>query len=109
MAKKSKYRVRNWSEYNKALVNRGSLTVWFDKESITSWFNQSKSGKKGRSQTYSDLAIQCCLTLKLLFKLRLRATQGFVDSLLLLMRQSPKAPDYSSLSRRQNALQLMLP
>ncbi len=32
--KKKKYRVRNWGEYSKGLVNRGSLTVWFDEKSI---------------------------------------------------------------------------
>lgn len=28
---KKVYKVRNWSEYNKGLVSRRSLTVWFNK------------------------------------------------------------------------------
>jgi len=57
MARKKRYRIRNWSQYNKALVNRGSLTVWFDEESMASWHNTQLSGQKGRPQDYSDAAI----------------------------------------------------
>ena len=103
MAKKKAYRIRNWKEYNKALVARGSLTVWFDVDSIANWKNDTRTGKRGRPQEYSDLAIQCCLTLKAVFKLPLRATQGFVNSLLQLMQLPLSAPDYSLLSLRQLA------
>jgi len=48
MAKKQKYRIRNWKEYNKALVNRGSLTVWFDADSAANWKNDTRTGKRGR-------------------------------------------------------------
>ena len=109
MAKKKSYRIRNWSEYNKALVGRGSLTVWFDQESVDSWHNTMLTGKRGRPQCYSDLAIQCCLTLKMVFKLPLRATQGFVESLLKLLKLPLTAPDYSLLSKRQKSLHLKLP
>lgn len=27
---KKRYRIRNWSEYNRALIQRGSITLWFD-------------------------------------------------------------------------------
>ena len=109
MSKKQKYRVSNWSEYNKSLVNRGSLTVWFDAESIAAWHNVELSGQRGRPQLYSDLAIQCCLTLKMVFKLPLRATQGFVESLLQLLGLPLCAPDYSLLCKRQKAMTLKLP
>jgi hypothetical protein len=109
MAKKQKYRVSNWSEYNKSLVNRGSLTVWFDQDSIDSWYNLTHTGKRGRPQIYSDLAIQCCLTLKAVFKLPLRATQGFVCSLMQLLSLPLSVPDYSLLSIRQRTLSLRLP
>ncbi len=56
MARKKQYRIRNWSEYNKALVNRGSLTIWFDEESIAEWHNSQPSGRRGRPHDYSDLA-----------------------------------------------------
>jgi len=109
MAKKQKYRIRNWSEYNKALVKRGSLTVWFDANCINAWGGTPLTGKRGRPQQYSDIAIQCCLTLKSVFRLPLRATQGFVDSLLTLLNLPLSAPDYSLVSKRQKTLQLTLP
>lgn len=109
MPKKLAYRVRNWKEYNKALVNRGSLTVWFDAESIAAWHKTDLTGQRGRPQLYSDLSIQCCLTLKMVFKLPLRATQGFVDSLLNLLGLPLRAPDYSLLCRRQGQLTLKNP
>jgi len=109
MGRRKSYRIRNWKDYNKALVHRGSLTVWFDQSSIEAWHNTVHSGKRGRPQLYSDLAIQCCLTLKAVFKLPLRATQGFIDSLLQLMDLPLNAPDYSLLSKRQKTLKVKLP
>ncbi len=106
MARKKQYRIRNWSEYNKALVSRGSLTVWFDEESIADWHNTQLSGQRGRPQDYSDTAIICALTLRNLFRLPLRATQGLVASLIKLLCLPLIAPDYSTLSRRQASLTL---
>lgn len=109
MPRKKRYRIRNWSDYNKALVKRGSLTIWFDKNSIDSWYNQVRTGKKGRPVEYSDLSIQCCLTLKMIYRLPLRATQGFVGSLLELLKLPLAVPDYSLLCKRQKTLSLKLP
>jgi hypothetical protein len=61
--KKSKYRIRNWRDYNEALVNRGSLTFWFDEETINSWHETQRSGRRGAPRWYCDVAIQCSLTL----------------------------------------------
>ena len=104
MARKKQYRIRNWKEYNKALVNRGSLTVWFDEESIAEWHHIDPTNKPGRPETYSDTAILCCLMLRSLFHLPLRQTQGFVASLIELLKLPVTAPDYSVLSRRQSSL-----
>ena len=54
------YKTRNWPAYNEALKRRASLTIWFDPE--MSW-DAAPSGKRGRQQTYSDTAIQTCLTM----------------------------------------------
>jgi len=86
MSKKHRYKIRNWNAYNRALINRGSLTLWIDEEAApTQWCNHEKNGRRGRDLTYSDWAIQCVLTLKVLYRLPLRATQGLVASLLELM------------------------
>ena len=106
MAFKQRYRIQNWPAYNKALINRGSLTVWFDDESIAKWHNSKLSGKRGRSQDYSDTAIICALTLRNLFRLTLRSTQGLVNSLIKLLHLQVISPDYSTLSRRQASLTL---
>ena len=109
MPKKKTRRISNWSEYNKALVNRGSLTVWLDQSTIQSWFNTRIPKKRGRPTLYSDLAIEFCLTIKALFKLPLRATQGFVQFIFKMMGLSLSVPDYTSLCKRQKTLKIKLP
>ena len=84
------YRTTNWSFYNRALINHGNLTIWFDPE--TQWYAQPQ-GKHGRNQTYSDTAIQCCLMIKSLFRLSLRMVTGFVQSLIHLCRLDWTPPD----------------
>ena len=78
---KRTYHLRNWSDYNQALINRGSLTIWFADETVTAWINQEKTGKRGASKTYTDAAILCMLTLMAVYSLRLRSTQGLMHSL----------------------------
>jgi len=99
---KKVYRVRNWSEYNKGLVSRGSLIVWFNKEHI-----RSAEGRHG-NQAYSDLLILCALTLRQLFHLPYRATEGFLRSLLQLNQLEIKTPHYSTLCRRAQDLKVNL-
>ena len=72
---KNKYRTRNWKEYNQALVNRGSITFWFNEDSIKKWYSTEQSGTRGHPQTYSDHAIRCGLMIKAIFRTALRALQ----------------------------------
>lgn len=109
MPKKKTRRISNWGDYNKALVARGSLTVWFEKDTIKSWFNRSLLKKRGRPVLYSDQAIEFCLTIKALFKLPLRAMQGFVQSIFKMMGVSLSAPDYTSVCKRQKTLKIKPP
>ncbi len=99
------YRTTNWSSYNRALINRGNLTIWFDPE--TQWYAQPQ-GKHGRNQTYSDTAIQCCLMIKSLFHLSLRMVTGFVQSLIHLCRLDWTPPDYSTICRRQKHIDIQI-
>ena len=103
------YRVRNWREYNAALVKRGSLTVWLDEASLSDWMEPHRSGRRGASRTYSQAAIQAILLLKAVYHLPLRGAQGFVQSILKLMDLSWPVPHYSTLSRRQVGLELVVP
>lgn len=100
------YKNRNWAEYNLSLKQRGSLSIWFDPE--MSWEAEA-SGRRGRQQTYSDAAIQACLTLKVLFGLPLRQTTGFVESLLKLVGLDWSVPGFSTLCRRQKTLSVAIP
>jgi hypothetical protein len=99
-----RYRIRNWHEYNRALINRGRLTVWFDEDAIAAWRNTEPAGGPGAPRTYSDLAIECALVFKSVYHLSLRAAQGLLSSVMELLRLSLPVPDYSTVSRRQGAL-----
>lgn len=100
------YKTMNWPAYNEALKRRGSLKIWFDPE--INW-NAAPNGKLGRQQTYSDAAIQTCLSMKVLFGMALRQTTGFVESLLRLVGLDWAMPDFSTLSRRQKTLAVNIP
>ncbi|TDK53375.1 IS5 family transposase [Antarcticimicrobium luteum] len=102
----TKYKTTNWSAYNDSLKRRGSLSIWFDPEMV--WV-PPPSGKRGRQQSFSDAAIQACLTLKVLFGMPLRQTTGFVQSLLRLIGLDWSVPDFSTLCRRQKTLNVSLP
>ena len=102
----SRYRTTNWSSYNDALRRRGSLLVWVDRE--MEWL-APESRRPGRPQTFSDAAIQFCLSIKVLFGLALRQTIGMVESLLRLAGLDWPLPDYSTLCRRQKTVTVQIP
>ena len=67
----------------------------FDDNAVRSW-NAVPSGRPGGQQEYSDLAILTSLTLRSLFHLGLRQTEGFVGSLMRLMRLELSVPDHTT-------------
>lgn len=105
---KRQYRIRNWCDYNKALIQRGSLTLWIDSSSTDTWIDHSCPHRRGRRRTYTDAAILCALLLREAYHLPLRSTQGLVSSVLKLMQIKLASPHYSTLSRRARSLQLSL-
>lgn len=100
-----KYRTTNWSAYNAALKQRGSLDIWFDPD--MQWLS-APCGRPGRPARFSDSAIELCLTLKALFNLPLRQVTGLVASLLKLAELDWPVPDYTTLCRRQKTLPVTL-
>jgi len=106
--KKQRYKIRNWKEYNEALVNRGSLTFWFDEDVIAAWHNVENT-HRGHPFVYSDTAILCALCLKIIFQLPMRATEGLLRSLVELMGLPIQVPDYTTISRRQSNKELEIP
>ena len=102
----ARYRTTNWSEYNEALRRRGSLLVWLDRK--MEWL-APKRGRPGRPETFSNAAIQFCLSIKVLFGLGLRQTIGMVASRLKLSGLDWPVPDYSTLCRRQKTVAIQIP
>ena len=95
--RKRQYRIRNWPEYNAALVQRGSLTLWVDEAAVAEWHNHEHSGKRGKPRLYSELAITCMATLQVVFRLPLRSTQGLLRSVVQLLGVELEVPDYTTL------------
>jgi len=106
---KAQYRIRNWSEYNAGLKQRGSLTFWLDESVLEGWIVPELSGKRGASVWYSDLAMMTMATVKAVYRLAGRQCQGFLESIFELMGIELSVPDHSTLSRRLSRLTVALP
>lgn len=109
-AQKATYRVRNWAAYNNSLVERGSLTVWISDEVIERWKPMPEGPRqRGGQMEYSDRAIEYLLTLKVVFKLAYRQTEGFGRSIMALLGANVTVPDYTTLCKRSVDLTVDLP
>ena len=95
----------NWSEYNESLRQRGDLTVWVSEDALGLWSAPPRTTRGGQRK-YSDLAVEICLTLGVVFKQPLRQTQGLMQSIVRLLGIEIIVPDFSTLSRRGNGLAL---
>jgi hypothetical protein len=102
---RAKVRTTNWTEYNAALKRRGSLMVWLDPD--LQW-QAGATGRAGRPAVFSEAAIPFCLTFQCMFGLGLRQATGLTESLLKLAHLDWRAPDYSTLSRRQKTLNVAI-
>jgi IS5 family transposase len=107
MSKKISYRIKNWPEYNRALINRGNINIWISDEIQKNWI-ASLDGprRRGRSQYYSDTCIELFLTIRNLFQLPLRATQGFFEGFFQMLGSELDVPSYSQCSRRAKMLNI---
>lgn len=106
---KRHYRVRNWNEYNESLVQRGSIAFWIDEKIISQWYSKAKKARRGRPLHYADSTIESALTIRAVFHLTLRATEGFMQSLLAWAKLPLEMPDYTTLCKRQKTLAIKLP
>ena len=106
--RKTVYHVRNWKEYDRALVKRGSLTLWIDEDVRREW-NYTGPAQRGAQFTYSDLAVEAMLSLKEVFHLPNRATEGLGRSIFELLGVDLEVPDHTTLSRRGKTVQVRLP
>jgi hypothetical protein len=105
---KQRHQVTNWAEYDAALRQRGSLTVWFTEEAVAAWGAEPRTTRGGQPH-YSPLAIRTALTLRAVFRLALRQTEGLIGSILQLLGLDLAVPDHSTLSRRAETLEIPKP
>jgi len=100
---KSRYRIRNWTKYEAGLQRRGALTVWLSDTALEAW-RAPATGRSGGQRIYSDLAIEAALTIRMVFRLPLRQTEGFLRSLVELLGLGLPIPDHTTISRRLQGL-----
>src|ERR671913_2653704 len=105
---KQRRRVTNWAEYDAALRQRGSLTVWCTQEAIAAWEAEPRTTPGGQPH-YSSLAITTALTLRAVFRLALRQTEGLIGSIIGLLGLDLSVPDHTTLSRRAVTLEVPRP
>ncbi len=101
-----KYKVSNWPEYNESLKKRGSLTLWLSEDAIKTWHPENINKKKGGQIKYSDIAIETGLTIKKVYSLKLRQTEGFLKSIVSLLNVDIDIPDYTTFSKRAKSLKI---
>ena len=105
---KQRHKVTNWAAYDATLRQRGSLTVWFTDAAIAAWRAEPRTTRGGQPW-YSPLAILTALTLRAVFRLALRQTEGLIGSILRLLGLALAVPDHSTLSRRAETLEVPRP
>ena len=97
---KQKHKVMNWRAYDASLRQRGSLTVWFTDEAIEGWRAAPRTTPGGQPW-YSPLAILTALSLRAVFRLALRQTEGLIGSVIGLLGLDLAVPDHTTLCRRR--------
>jgi Transposase DDE domain len=102
---RARYKVSNWPEYDRALQQRGSLTVWVTPEALAAW-HPPRTGRPGRSPQYADIAIETGHLLRLAFGRPWRQTEGLLRSLAALLGLDIGIPDHTTFSRRSPGLVL---
>jgi len=104
-SKGSRYKVRNWNEYNRSLKNRGSITLWMSDDVIEQWYYKGEK-QRGAQFKYSAECIEACCMIRKVYRLGLRQTEGLVESIIGILKLEMDVPHYSVLSRRSKTLKI---
>lgn len=105
--RKDKYKVTNWSIYNKGLKERGSISLWICSNLSSQWKWEGELRRGGQYQ-YSNVAIELCLTIGKVYNLPLRQTEGFIKSLFAQNEWGLSVPSYTTICRRSEGLPINL-
>lgn len=106
--KKKSYVIENWREYNESLTRRGDVTFWFSEDVVDAWEHENDQKKNGRPFVYSEVAIETLLTIRELFRLPYRQTEGLGRALAKLMGASITIPHHTSLQKRAAKLRVVI-
>ena len=104
---KDKYKVTNWSDYNNGLKKRGSINLWVCSNLSEQWSWQGESQRGGQYE-YSNVAIELCLTIRKVYSLGLRQTEGFISSFFAQCGWYLPVPSYTTICRRSHGLPINL-
>jgi IS5 family transposase len=107
VSKENRFKIKNWSEYNQALKQRGSLEIWIDEEAKESWYYQGET-QRGAQYEYSDSCIELACIVREIYKLGYRQTEGFLESLIKRLNWQVKVPDYTIINRRRKSLDIKI-
>ena len=107
---KQKYKLKNWSKYSNALKDRGRIDFWLDQDAIDNWYEEDQENTgSGAPRQYTDFSITICHEIRQVYRLPLRQSEGFINSILRIMRLDIKCPNYSVLSKRLLKLNIACP
>ncbi|TAL71889.1 MAG: IS5 family transposase [Bacteroidetes bacterium] len=105
-SKAGRYKVKNWSQYNQSLINRGNITLWFSADAQLMYDPEDKPKKQGGQLQYTDTYIEMCCMIRKLYSLGLRQTQGTVASIVKMLNIEAGVPSYSQICRRMKKLKI---
>src|SRR5215216_3525270 len=105
---RQRHKVTNWPAYDASLRQRGSLTIWFTDEAVQAWTAEPRTTRGGQPY-YSALAILTALTLRAVFRLPFRQTEGLIGSIIGLLGLDLAVPDHTTLCRRAETLEVPRP
>ena len=103
--KKERYKINNWPEYNRSLKLRGSLKIWIPYWVLQNWYYKG-ANERGSPLDYSDSCIEFCLTMKAVYNLGYRQTEGFIESIFLMRKIRLSVPCYSALCKRSKTIKV---
>jgi hypothetical protein len=107
---KQKYKLKNWSKYSNALKDRGRIDFWLDKDAIDNWYEEDQENiGSGAPRQYTDFSIIICHEIRQVYRLPLRQSEGFINSIFRTMGLDIKCPNYSVLSKRLLKLNIPCP
>ncbi len=90
--RRTRYKVRDWAAYDRALARRGDITVWVSPDAVPGW--RTPAGRR----TFSDAAIEAALAVTAVYRLALRQAEGLVASIFALLGLALPVPDHTTLS-----------